>query len=134
MSNRTVSLLMLFVVGVMSTGALSGPALRALTPAGEPGPWLAPLLAIGCCTATFFLGRRFVLPAATAEAPVRAAVTLLLLIGGSMLAAVVVVRSVRAVVGPVPGPAPLLVLWFAALWLGVAALHRFARGGRMRSP
>lgn len=130
MSSRTLSLLLLFVIGL----ALTGLALAATVAAGAvvAGPWLVPFTAVICFTATLFAGRRFILPAGMAARTGSALGRILLVVAGSMTAAFGLMWLVQRAVGqPVPGPIPGVVVWFVALWLAVTALHR---GGSRHAP
>lgn len=127
MTNRAASLLMLFVAGLILTGPLLAGALRLAEGFGGAGPWLAPAIAIVCCTLVFFAGRRFILPPATARSTPRALGTLLIVVGGTMVLAFSAGWMLSSVFGRISAAVPVLILWFAALWWALSMLHRTDR-------
>jgi hypothetical protein len=122
MTTRTFALLLLFVLAL----GLSAVLVAAIQPMAvrfdASTPWVVPLAAIVCYSATFFAGRHYILPFAVSHSAVRALATLVAVTVVSMGLAYGLVRLTRMVVVGVPGVVALLI-WFGALWLAVAAVH-----------
>ena len=116
MRTRTASLLMLFVVALLATGVLLALAVRALDGTTWSGPWLAPIIAAACQVVTLFAGRRFILSPVAAASPLRVAITLSLIVAGTMVIAAGVVWTVERTIGWIlETPALILALWFVLL-------------------
>jgi hypothetical protein len=121
MTNRTASLLLLFLVALLATGILLALAVRLLEGTAASGPWLAPLIAWVCQVIALYGGRRFILSRAVAASPGRSALTIILLVGGTMAVAGAVGWLVaRTIGGRVVPPAFMLALWFVLLWAAVS--------------
>ena len=120
MTNRTASLLMLFVAALIATGVSMAIAVSALEPTGVSGPWLVPAIAVLCYTTALYLGRHHILPRSLAESPARSVVTLGVMVVVTLSAAVVGARAAQWAIGrEVATPALTLTLWFVLLWLAV---------------
>ena len=125
MSNRTASLLMLFVAAVLVTGVVLAAALRSLQGTAIAGPWMPPAFAVLCFTTVFYVGRRHLLPYRLAASPGRAAATLAVLTSLTLAAALGVVFVLRSAVGSAAEvPSVTLPLWFALLWLTLQRTRR----------
>jgi hypothetical protein len=76
MTTRTFALLLLFVLAL----GLSAVLVAAIQPMAvrfdASTPWVVPLAAIVCYSATFFAGRHYILPFAVSHSAVRALATL----------------------------------------------------------
>ena len=120
MTNRTASLLMLFVAALVATGLLLAIAVNALDGSRTAGPWLAPTIAVLSQVTMFYLGRRFILPPAVAQSGVRSAVTVAGMVIVTLGLAVAVVWLLQRASGrAVAAPTFTLLLWFALLWVAV---------------
>ena len=120
MTNRTVSLLMLFAGALGAAGVLLAMLVSAVGGSGETSIWLAPAIAVTCQTTALFLGRRHILPHRLAEAAGRAGLALVFIVTLSLLGTLVVMRLLQMICGDVADGRNLsLPLWFAFLWLGV---------------
>jgi hypothetical protein len=128
MTNRTASLVMMFIMALGASAVLMAILLWLLDGANAGGPWLLPVLAAGCQAAVLFLGRHHILsPGATASAS-RAAVTILIMVASTLAVAVAVVGGVRWLLGSVKGaPVVLFAVWFALLWMMVQRQARWPR-------
>jgi hypothetical protein len=124
-SSRTASLFMLSIMALGMTAVLVAAMQPAAVAIDPSTPWLVPLLGVICYSATFFLGRRHILPHGLASSATHAGLTIVALVLVSMALVYAMVWGLRSVVGGVPGPWTL-VLWFAVLWLAVEVLHRRA--------
>jgi hypothetical protein len=126
MSTRTFSLLMLFLIA-LAVSALLVAMLQPLALRLELStPWLVPLVGVLSYSATFFLGRRYILPGQIAHAPALAIGTVVLLTTLSLVLVWVIISLIQALGGGIPGGLALI-LWFVALWVAVGALHRTSR-------
>jgi hypothetical protein len=126
MTNRTASLLMLFVAALMTTAVLLALIIGAIDSVEAAGPWLAPLVAVVCQTGMLYLGRRFILSPAFTTSASRAAFTILPLVIVTLLGAYAVGWSLRwAVERAVAAPALTLILWFALLSAAVNRQHNW---------
>jgi hypothetical protein len=128
MTNRTASLLMLFVAALIATGVLLGLVVTALDGTRWSGVWVAPLIAAVCQTIALYLGRRFILPPAVAQSRLHAAWSIVTIVAGALAAALLSVWAMRWVgARTFTMPSVTLVLWFIFLWLAVRRQHWHAR-------
>jgi hypothetical protein len=116
MSNRTVSLLLLFVAGLGAASILLAGAVRALDGTVASGPWLAPVLAVGCVTMMLYLGRRYVLPPSHARTAAPAAVRLTLTVAATLAVTALAIWIAQLTFGSVAAlPVLGATLWFLLL-------------------
>jgi hypothetical protein len=128
MTNRTASLLMLFVVALGSAGVLLAMAVAALDRTAVSGPWLAPVVAGACQAVVLYLGRGYILPDAVAQRPGRAAVTIVSMVALTLAAAVGAVWTMRWASGVGAGASTLtLVVWFSLLWCAMQHQQKWHR-------
>jgi hypothetical protein len=133
MTHRTLSLLMLFVVAFGVSAVLVAVIQPVAVRFALSTPWLVPLVGIVCYCATFFGGRRYILPYELANSSLRAALALAALVSVSMMSVYGVFWFARPIVGGLPGPFALL-LWFVTLWTAIYVLHRAPRQRRLPLP
>jgi hypothetical protein len=126
MTIRTLSLLLLFVIAFGISAVLAAAVQPLAVRFGASTPWVIPVSAIVCYSATLFLGRRFILPLAFAHSPARALVMLIAVTGASMGLAYGLVWGMQMLVGGLPAVAGLAV-WFGALWTALTVLELSAR-------
>ena len=125
MTNRTASLLLLFVMSLIVTGVLLALTIAAMDRAAldmgvASGPWLAPIAAVVCQTSIFYVGRHHILPHALAAASARAAVVLIVVVTITMTLAVGSVWLLQqGVGGRFEVRSVALPIWFALLWFAV---------------
>lgn len=123
MTNRTASLLLLFVVAWLLTALMMAMVLSLLVRADMPSPWVMPASALLCFTGTLFVGRHAILPADIAGSRVRAWLTLSMIVGVGIAGVSLILWLVTAV-GVRVRSGVTIALGFAGLWLAVRALHR----------
>ncbi len=126
MTNRTSSLLFLFVAALLTTGVVSALAVPALSRLGVPtAPWMWSAIALLCYVGVFFAGRAHVLPEPLARPAVKALIVVTAWIVLTMTATAGVVAALRLVGIAPDGMAPGIVLiWFGCLVLSTVLLHR----------
>lgn len=128
MTNRTASLVMMFIMALVATAVLMAGLLRLLDGATASGPWLLPVLAAGCQAVVLFLGRHHILSPVCAASAGRAAITILMMVALTLAGAVAVVGGVRWLLGSVKGaPILLFAVWFVLLWMMVQRQARRPR-------
>lgn len=128
MTPRTVSLLLLSVVGFAGSALVVAGIQRFGAGTGLASPLLMPLVAALCSTCTFFAGRRYILPPRIAGMAFPAMALLIGMTLMSMLMVYLVVWATRSLGAAVPSGV-VLALWFFALWSLLSALHRFVNPG-----
>ena len=131
MTPRTVSLLLLSLVALALSALTVGAFQRFAAGSALASPWVVPLFGVLCYTATFFAGRRYILPFEIARSPWPSIVLLAAITGGSLLVVSGIVRAARVVTDHVPGGV-VIGLWFFALWSAVATLHRVVQKSRVQ--
>lgn len=120
MTNRTVSLLMLYVGALGVAGVLLAMVVSIGGGSSELKPWLAPAIAVTCQTTMLFLGRRYILSHGLAEAAGRAGVALVSIVTLSLLGALGIMWLLHVIFGAVADSLNIsLPLWFGFVWLGV---------------
>ena len=126
MTVRTLSLLLLFVIGFGTSAGLVAALQPLAIRTGVSTPWLIPIAALLCYTATFFVGRRYILPARIAALSSRALVVLVILTAATMAFASGLLWLGQRFIRDVPAVVGLLV-WFVTLWSATAALEQANR-------
>jgi hypothetical protein len=127
MTDRTVSLLFLFVGALVVGGVLLAMVVAIVDGTPLSGPWLAPLIALVCQVAALHLGRRYILPHPVADAPFRAGLIIAARVTVTLAVSVAVVWLMRWVLQWVSDRslgALTIMLWFALLWWAFRQLNR----------
>jgi hypothetical protein len=128
MTDRTLSLLMLFVAALIAAGVLLG-ILVGWLEAARSAPWLAPAVAVLCQVTLLFLGRRFILSPDVARSAMRSAVTVVGIVSLSLAAALGAVWLVQqGSGGTLFSPALTLIVWFALIWIAVRRQQKWQSG------
>jgi hypothetical protein len=131
MTPRTVSLLLLSVAA-LAMSALSVGALQRFALGGTlASPWMVPIMAALCYTATLFAGRRYILPRDLAASVGPSILLVAAMTSASLLFVYGVVWTTGRWVGGVPSGV-VLALWFFALWSALGTLHRMVGKSRLR--
>lgn len=124
MTNRTMSLLLLFVVSLLICAAVLAAAVPLAARADLSLPWLPPLVATIAATAVFYRGRGHLLPPAVATSRSRSLATLTVIVAVTLAGAVALVWSVQALAGrDLPVPVPTMIAWFVGLRAAVARVN-----------
>jgi hypothetical protein len=131
MTSRTASLFFLFLAAVGSTSVLGGLGVAVLARMDAAGPWVIPAAAWICSSATFFLGRRYILPQGLARATTRAAFTSLLLTAVTLGTVAVAAWAFHRVGAQLAVPW-MLGVWFVTLWIGVAVIDSHHRAQQVQ--
>lgn len=130
MTNRTMSLLVLFVASLMICAAVLAAAVPLAARADLSVPWLPAVLAAVTAIALFYGGRIYLLPASVAASRVRSLATLTVVVCVTLAGAVALVWSVQTLAGrDLPVPVPTMIAWFLGLRAAVAMVHGRAAPG-----
>ena len=123
MTNRTTSLLLLFVSGLGVTGLLLAALIAALG-SSATSPWMAPVVASLCATWVLYVGRRYILPPSLLTSPTRALAILAAIVSTALAVSMGTVWLLEWSVGRVMHVPSLIVpLWYAILWVLVQRQH-----------
>ena len=123
MTNRTASLLLLFVIGLGLTGMLLAAIIAAFGPSAA-SPWIAPAVASLCATTVLHLGRQYILPPHLVDEITRAVFTLWVIVSVALVAALGSVWLLERSVGRLMNvPSVIVPLWFGFLWMLVRRQH-----------
>jgi hypothetical protein len=133
MTNRTVSLLLLFVIGFLISGVVSALAISLAARAELPTRiWIVPLILFVTYVTVFFSGRQYILPHEIASSSVRALLVIAGWIGTTMLLVGAAVWAIRGTpLGVFLSAGTMTLAWFLLLLgSGVALANRAARRDR----
>lgn len=127
MTNRTVSTLLLFFAGALTTAVALALVMFITSRAGySMGPWTLPVVALLSFVPIFFMGRRRVLPPAYSAPPLRALAIITGWMACTMLAAVAiawVIRPLEIAIGFGPSA---VTIWLGCVLVTLALLDRYS--------
>jgi hypothetical protein len=133
MTNRTVSIIILFLAATASAGVALALTVFWLTRQAMPtGPWLAPVVIFVSFVGVFFLARRTVLPAAVADPPLAALLALSAWIGATLLVALAVAWVLEPLTMAFGIRQAALIIMLASLLASVGLFERGALRRRWR--
>lgn len=131
MTNRTGSLLFLFVAALVATAVLLALGVSLLATRGGAEPWLAPVIAVLCQATALYYGRHYILPPVSARSAGRSAIIIAAMVVATLAIAMAVVALLQWTSGrALTPPIVTLVLWFGLLWVAVRQQHARAALGQ----
>ena len=123
MTTRTASLILLLLVSLVLSAVLLAGATVLTGAWGGGGPWMMPVIAAACHVLVLCAGRRFIVRAY--RAPLRECAFIASVVLGALSLAVIVALFLRMIAGgAIPGPLPVVLMWWGLIWLVLSRWER----------